>query len=63
MPADDMCMTPGVVLNEIGQLRQVQMTSVDEVQMTYACGQRSDDIWMSSAHGADDVQMTYVIHR
>ena len=48
MPVDDTCMTLGVVLHEIGQLRQVRMM----------CGRHADDIWMSSAHGVDDIQTT-----
>ena len=44
MPVDDMYMTPGVVLHEIGQLRQVQMTSADEGRMTYGCHPHM--VWM-----------------
>ena len=33
--ADNMQMTPGVVLHEIGQLRQVSGWCADDVQMTY----------------------------
>ena len=58
MPADDMCMTPGVVLHEIGQLRQVRMTSADDMWTTYACRQHVDDMQMTYGCHPHVVRMT-----
>ena len=59
IPVDDMCMTPGVVLHEIGQLRQVRMMCRWHLDVICTwCRWHADNIWMSSAHGVDDMWMT-----
>ena len=53
--ADDMQMTPGIVLQEIGQLREVW--HVDDMRMTCVCRWCADDM-QTTCVSVDDVRMT-----
>ena len=44
--ADDMQMTPGVVLHEIGQLREVCRWHADDMCVQMTCRWCADDMWM-----------------
>ena len=53
--ADDVQMTPGVVLPEIGQLREVCGWHADGMRMTCVCEQHVDDMWTMCGWLVDDM--------